>query len=79
MVYMIPPVTYMQLKEDRKGRQKKILEIAKEGDINMFMVVKSDENHHTIIDKRSVTLGYCYCIKPNLLKMLEQLWICIVQ
>jgi hypothetical protein len=42
MVYMTSPVTYVQLKEDRKGRQKEVLEIAKEGDINMFTVIKSD-------------------------------------
>jgi len=55
MVHTISLVTYIQLKEDRKGRQKKVLKVAKEGDINMFIVIKSDENHHMIIDERSVT------------------------
>jgi hypothetical protein len=49
------------------------LEVAKEGDINTFMMIKSDENHHVIIDKYSVTLGYRYHIKPNLLKTLEEM------
>ena len=48
------------------------MEVAKEGDINTFIVIKSDENHYTIIDERSVTLGYHYRIKPELLKMLEE-------
>ena len=51
---------YVQLKEDRKGRQKEVLEVAKEGDINMFMVINSDENHHEIINEHSVILGYRY-------------------
>jgi hypothetical protein len=29
IIYMISPVTYVQLKEDRKGRKKKILEAVK--------------------------------------------------
>jgi hypothetical protein len=45
----------------------------KEGDINTFMVIKSHENHHMIIDEHGVTLGYCYHIKPNLLKILEEM------
>jgi hypothetical protein len=35
-------------------------------------VIKSHENHHEIIDKRGVTLGYRYRIKPELLKTLEE-------
>ena len=60
------------MKEDGKERQKEVLEVAKEGDINTFMVIKSDENHHVIIDERSMTLGYYYRIKSNLLKILEE-------
>jgi hypothetical protein len=62
---MTSPVMYVQLKEDRKGKQKEVLEIVKEGSINIFTVIKSDENHHAIIDECGVTLGYRYCIKPN--------------
>jgi len=36
-------------------------------------VIKSDENHHAIIDECSVTLGYRYHIKPELLKTLEEM------
>ena len=72
MVHTTSPVTYVQLKEDRKGRQKEVLEVAKEGDINTFTVIKSNENHHEIIDERGVILGYRYRIKPNLLKTLEE-------
>jgi hypothetical protein len=72
MVYIISLVTYVQLKEDRKRRQKEVLEIAKEEDINMFTVIKSDENHHMIIDEYSVTLGYRYHINPKLLKTLKE-------
>ena len=49
------------------------MEVAKEGDINTFTVIKSDKNHHVIIDERGVTLGYCYHIKPELLKILEEM------
>jgi|HubBroStandDraft_2_1064218.scaffolds.fasta_scaffold69967_2 hypothetical protein len=72
MVYTTSQVTYVQLKEDRKGRQKEVLEGAKEGDINTFTVIKSHEKHHAIIDERGVILGYRYRIKPELLKTLEE-------
>jgi hypothetical protein len=72
MVRTISPVTYVQLKEDRKGRQKEVLEAAKEGDINTFTVIKSHENHHAIIDERGVILGYRYRIHPEQLKTLEE-------
>ena len=72
MVHTTSPVTYVQLKEDRKGRQKEVLEVAKEEDINIFTVIKSDENHYVIIDECGVTLGYRYRIKPELLKTLEE-------
>jgi hypothetical protein len=63
---------YVQLKEDRKGRPKEVLEVVKKGDINTFTVIKSDENHHVIIDEHGVTLGYRYHINPKLLKTLEE-------
>ena len=72
IVHIISPVTYVQLKGDRKGRQKEVLEVAKNGDINTFIVIKSDENHHMIINKRGVALGYRYHVKPELLKMLKE-------
>jgi hypothetical protein len=60
------------LKEDRIGRQNEVLEAVKEGDINTSMVIKSHENHHIIINKHGVTLGYYYHIKPKLLKILKE-------
>ena len=62
----------MQLKEDRKRTQKEVLEAAKEEDINMFIVIKSNEKHHAINDERGVTLGYRYCVKPELLETLKE-------
>ena len=62
----------MQLKEDRKGKQKKVLETAKEGNINMFIVIKSHGNRHVIIDERSEILGYRYHIKLEPLGILEE-------
>ena len=56
MTYTTSPITYVRLKEDRKGRQKEVLEVANKGDINTFMVIKSDENHYVIIDEHGVTL-----------------------
>jgi hypothetical protein len=38
----------------------------------MFTIIKSHENHYAIIDERSVTLGYRYCIKPELLKIFKE-------
>jgi hypothetical protein len=61
------------LKEDRKGTQKEVLEAAKEEDINMFTVIKSDEKHHAIVDERGVTLGYSYCVNPKLLETLKEM------
>ena len=72
MTYTTSPVTYVELKEDRKGRQKDILEAAKQGDINTFTVIKSHENHHAIIDERGEILGYRYRIKPQLLETLAE-------
>jgi hypothetical protein len=72
MTHTISPITYVQLKEDRKGRQKEVLKAAKEGDINTFTVIKSHENHHAIIDERGEILGYRYRIKPELLRTLEE-------
>ena len=48
MTYMI---SYMQLKEDRKGIREEVLEAAKQGDVDTFTVIKSHENHHAIIDE----------------------------
>ena len=72
MTYMTSLIIYIQLKEDRKGRQKEVLEAAKQGDMNTFMVIKSHKNHHAIIDKRGKILGYQYRIEPNLLRTLEE-------
>ena len=66
------PVTYVELKENRKGRQKEVLEAAKEGNINTFTVIKSHANHHAIIDERDVILGYRYRINPDHLKTLKE-------
>ena len=72
MTRTTPPILYVQLKEDRKGTREKVLEVAKQGDINTFIVIKSHENHHAIIDEKHDILGYWYCIKPELLRMLEE-------
>ena len=66
------PITYVQLKEDRKGVQKEVLEAAKQEDVDTFTVIKSHENHHAIIDERGEILGYRYRIKPQLLETLAE-------
>jgi hypothetical protein len=73
MIYTASPIIYVQLKEDRKGRQKEILEVAKQEDMNIFTVIKSYKNHHVIIDEHGKILGYWYYIKPDLLRMLEEM------
>jgi hypothetical protein len=72
MVYTKSTITYVELKGDRKGDQKDVLEAAKQGDINTFTVIKSYENHHAIIDERGEILGYRYRIKPDLLEKLAE-------
>ena len=72
MTYTTSPVMYIQLKEDRKGKQKEILEVAKQGDINMFTVIKFDENHHAIIECGKILRYHC-CIKCELFRMLEEM------
>ena len=53
IAYTKSPLTYVQLKEDRKGEWKDVLEVAKQGDISTFTVIKSYENHHAIINECS--------------------------
>ena len=72
MTYTTSLILYVQLKEDRKGIREEVLEAAKQGDVDTFMVIKSCENHHMIIDEQREILGYWYCIKPELLKTLEE-------
>ena len=69
---MTSRISYMQLKEDRKGIREKVLEAAKQGDVETFTVIKSHENHHAIIDEQREILRYRYRIKPELLKTLEE-------
>jgi ACT domain-containing protein len=73
MIYTISLILYVQLKEDRKGRQKEVLEAVKQRDINIFTIIKSHENHHVIIDKHSEILGYYYHIKDDLLRILKEI------
>jgi len=73
IIYMTFLISYMQLKEDRKRRQKEVLEVTKQKDINMFMVIKSHENHHVIIDEYGEILGYRYHIKDDLLRILKEM------
>ena len=51
MTYTTSLISYVQLKEDRKGIREEVLEVAKQGDVDMFTVIKSHENHHAIIDE----------------------------
>ena len=49
--YTMSPITYVQLKDDARGNRREVLEAAKQGDINMFMVIKSGKDHHAIVDE----------------------------
>jgi hypothetical protein len=73
MTYTTSPISYVQLKKNRKGRQKEVLETTKQRDINMFMVIKSHKNHYMIIDECGEILGYCYHIKDDLLRTLKEM------
>src|SRR5580692_9680138 len=72
IVYTKSPIMYVQLKENRKGDPKKVLEVAKQEDTDTFMVIRSHENHHAIIDECGEILGYRYRIKPELLETLKE-------
>jgi len=52
MTHMRSPVIYVELKEEKVGRQKDIVEMAQEErNINTFTIIQSHENHHAIIDQ----------------------------
>ena len=72
MTHTTSLISYVQLKEDRKGTREKVLKAAKQGDINTFTVIKSHKNHHAIIDEEHDILGYQYRIKLELLRTLEE-------
>ena len=73
MTHTRSPVTYVELKEEKVGRRKDIVEAAQEGrNVNTFTVIQSHENHHAIIDQHGEILGYWYRIKPELLKILGE-------
>src|SRR6266481_9259069 len=63
MTHTTSPITYVELKEDRKGIRKEVLEAAKQEDINTFTIIKSHEAHHAIIDERGEILGYQFHIE----------------
>jgi hypothetical protein len=59
MIYTTSPVLYVELKEQKVGRRKEVVEeIKEERDINKFTVINSYDNHHAIIDQRKEILGY---------------------
>ena len=67
-------VTYVELKKEKVGRRKDVVEaVQEERNVNTFTVIQSHENHHTIIDQHGEILGYRYCIKPELLKTLREI------
>src|SRR6266481_250287 len=72
MTHTTSLILYVQLKEDRIGIRKEVLEAAKQEDVNTFAVIKSHQDHHAIIDKHGEILGYQYRIKPDLLETLEE-------
>ena len=73
MTHTRSPVTYVELKEERVGRRKDVVEAAQEErNVNTFTVIQSHENHHAIIDQHGEILGYWYRIKPELLKTLGE-------
>jgi len=73
ITYTISPVSYVELKEQKVGRRKEVVEGAKEKrDINMFTVINSYDNHHAIIDEHGEILGYRYRIKLEYLQILEE-------
>ena len=73
MTYTISPVSYVELKEQKVGRQKEVVEgVKEERDINTFTVINSNDNHDAIIDERGEILGYRYRIKLEHLKTLEE-------
>ena len=73
MTHTRSPVTYVELKEERVGRRKDVVEAAQEErNVNTFTVIQSHENHHAIIDQHGEILGYRYRIKPELIKTLGE-------
>ena len=73
MIHTRSPVTYVELKEEKVGRWKDIVEAAQEErNVNTFTVIQSHRNHHAIIYQHGEILGYQYRIKPELLNRLRE-------
>ena len=54
ITYTTSPVSYVELKEQKVGKRKEVVDGAKEErDINTFTVINFYDNHHAIIDKCS--------------------------
>ena len=66
-------MTYVELKKEKVGRRKDVVEVAQEErNVNTFTVIQSYENHNAIINQHGEILGYRYRIKPELLKTLRE-------
>jgi hypothetical protein len=52
----------LSIRWDRERKQKEVLKVAKQEDINTFTVIKYDENYHVIVDEYGEILGYHYYI-----------------
>ena len=63
----------LSIRWDREGKQKEVLEVAKQEDINIFTVIKFDENHDAIVDECGEILEYRYCI-VNCSEYLKKRW-----
>jgi hypothetical protein len=73
MTHTRSPVMYVELKKEKVGRQKNVVEAAQEErNVNTFTVIQSHENYHAIIDQHGEILGYRYHIKPKLLKTIRE-------
>jgi hypothetical protein len=65
----------LSIRWEREEKQKKVLEVMKQEDINTFTVIKSDENHYVIIDECSEILGYRYYIVNCSEYLKKWLWV----
>ena len=67
----ISPITYVQLKDEKRKHYKSVLENATATNLDAFTLITSAAEHHSIIDDRGVILGYRCRIPQTLLATLS--------
>ena len=71
MQQTISPITYIQLKDEKRKHYKSVLESTTTTNLDAFTVIISAAEHHSIVDDHGVILGYQCRIPQTLLATLS--------